>query len=123
MKIKSSNVFWLPCLVLLLFACGQEKKVNHTLTSPDGKNEIIVSGTKASFADPFIVKFLMKDTDAEVAPFVEIYSSDINSENFNYKWENNQTCILNFTQQDNTTRKFVLEMDEEELFINEIQTE
>ena len=110
-----------PILLLLsvfLYSCKKES-IHLEDVSPDSKITITIKGEKSSSMDPFLVNITTKGYGFNETITTEIYSGTIDSNNLKFNWKSNKECYFVFLQQDNTTRKMHLKVDDDRILLSE----
>ena len=109
--------------VILLFqtACGGGKNFELSSTSPNAKAEVKLSGTKANFADPYMVDITIKGYQQDRTISREIYASQLSTENTKIEWKDDNNCLITFQQQDDTTIKLSVYIGEDGLQLQEVK--
>src|SRR4051812_10333145 len=104
MKLFKNITYLFTFFILCLFASGCETKKSELQSiSKDGKSQIIVTGTK-SFMEPWNLTIEIKKGDKSDKLNTELYADEINTENVAFVWQDDNTCIITLTAQDDTQR-------------------
>lgn len=115
-------IFLLSILGMGFLACS--KKSGEVLSqSPDSAIHVTVSGSKASFFDPFITNIKVESANSRYAEenmSIETFVEELNETNVTFDWKTNNECIITFKQQDNTIRKLKLNVSANRFHLRDI---
>ena len=118
MKIQLLKLLLFTALPYILFSCKKES-IHLEDVSPDRKITITVEGEKPSSMDPYMVNISTKGYGFNETISTEIYSGTIDSNNLKFNWVSNKECYFVFLQQDNTTRRMHLKVDDDRILLSE----
>lgn len=109
-------------MALLASACSGEKKARISSKCPTGDNEIVISGSKINFAEPWLTSFIVKGGDTLMAPTTQIFSKDISPEFVKISWKGKDQALVEFLQTDDTKRIFKLSIKNKLIGIKEVNS-
>ncbi len=87
-----------------LSSCGSTQTQELVSQSSDKSGQIKVSGARSSSFDPFKTNIIIIGYNQSDTLMTEIYAKDLTNENVTFNWSDNSSCVLTFTQQDNSQR-------------------
>jgi hypothetical protein len=111
----------LPGILVLmssLLSCNSKNTAMVSSQSPDANAKIVVSGTK-NFGDPWQTTIKINGYKQEHQVVTEIYATDLNDKNVLFNWSDNNHCSITIQQQDDTQRRFAVEVTEEKISLKE----
>jgi hypothetical protein len=93
--------------VLILWAaiactsCNRRTSARLENTSPNQKVHTVITATRASAVDPWIVVLNVKAYDFQKGDLkFEIYADELNDQSVKFNWKDDQTCLITFTERD-----------------------
>lgn len=114
-------LYFLMLISAVVFgACGKAGSANLSSASPSGGTKVSVVGSKASFAEPFLVSIAIENGNKRREFQTEIYAGDLNNENVVFEWLADNECRLTFTQQDNTMLVLKIKVQDNEITVQEM---
>lgn len=115
------KTIFLFVITLYFFACESQKAETITSESPDGKIKITVDGQKVPL-EPW--KVALRVQSEQHANFdetlnFEFHADKLNEETVQFSWRDNNSCSINFLQQDGSRRTLDLSASRNSLTLTE----
>lgn len=117
--MKNILVFFL--LAFSLFSCNGTTSASLSETSENEKIKIDLVANRSNVLDPFKVQLSVKAYDFKEGKLTfEIMADDLNEKNVQFKWQDQNNCLIIITERDNKARTFQLIAAENQVQLGEI---
>ena len=88
-------------ILIICTACTSKEKAGEIAsTSPNEKNQVIISGEKNSYFSPLSVSIRVQTQTRQDSLWVEIEQTEINKKTCLVDWLNNNECIVTLYHRD-----------------------
>lgn len=116
-----NKIFAFVVLLIAFSACQNEKNVDFTHISPNGKVKVNVVAKRATTVESWKVILSVDAYNFDKGSLsFEIYAKDISAKNVVFDWTDEHHCIIKFIEQDDGIRKFQLIASPSQLQLMEI---
>lgn len=95
--LKYVCVLW---LISNLMSCESKEGGPLTTSSPNGEMDITVTGTKESWAEPWVVKIEAEYNGVKKAAMASLYASELNEETILFEWKTERHCRITLLNRD-----------------------
>lgn len=97
-------------IAVLAASCGEGGVTYITSKSPNGNTTVTVNASRANSLDPWKINLQVKAYDFKEGSLkFEIYAGDLKQdENVKFDWQDENNCVITFTQSDDVKRSFRL---------------
>ncbi len=111
------------CLLFCLSSCVQQN-VNFSKSFKENKVNISVDASKKSPLDPWTVNLSAQVFGFEKGSLhFEQQVKSLSESNITFDWQDENTCLIGFPDDDGTTRKFQLIASPKQFYLAEVSTE
>jgi hypothetical protein len=115
------NILVFFALAITLFSCNGTTSAHLTETSENGKVKIDITASRSNVLDPFKVNLSVKAYDFKEGKLAfEIMADDLNEKNVQFKWQDQNNCLIIIEERDNRERTFQLIASENQVQLGEI---
>lgn len=89
-------------ITVMVTSC-EEESAEFTYTSPDGNNEVRITGSRFVSTDAFALKIdAFTGETPKGSATADLYADDLNESTVSITWENNSSCKLTLYNWDKT---------------------
>ncbi len=105
-----NKFIYLLIFTLTLKSCGEGGVTYITSKSPAGNTTVTVNASRAVALEPWKINLQVKAYDFKEGSLkFEIYAGELKQdENVKFEWQDENNCIISFTQSDDVVRTFKL---------------